>query len=148
MLLEGFTHRCDSITDTITHPAFAKCAAHDITNSIPKIFSYLGVDSLITDDCKFTTPHRDIEQHSIALPGLIHLETFEDECGPFQGIPPAASFHMQANFTGSIKFRIPNRIDDALHLLIAKVVRTQFSASIPSTNFRLRRLRRTSRHRR
>src|SRR5690606_21756959 len=95
------TSEVNAFDEALCKFSLAKMGCHHFLGALPKISCYRRIDALITKDSKLVIQYRQIDQDTIPVFGLIHLQCLKDLSSPIQDIGFAVIFDVNLDLSGS-----------------------------------------------
>jgi hypothetical protein len=83
--------------------------------TVPVFGTHGTMYAFISEDGELVIFHGHVDEHTVTVFRLLHLETEENLCGAVHGIHKAAfAFDEDADLAAGAEFRLPDRFDDPL----------------------------------
>jgi hypothetical protein len=110
--LTDVRHNGDESVDMVLGPEGSKDLAYF---GVPVFGTYGTVNAFISEDGELVVFHGHVDEHTVTVFRLLHLETEENFRGAVHGIhEPAFAFDEDADLAAGAEFRLPDRLDDPL----------------------------------
>ena len=77
-LLEDRAHVAHRVDDGLARLAAAQPLDHGVAHRRPVLIPNLGVDGLVADDGQLAVLDGEVDQHAVAVSGLVHAQAHED----------------------------------------------------------------------